>query len=247
MRLGVLTIFLLLAGTFIPESSVNAGVIRSSDTRGSNYAIHQRIIVYNNLSSYQNNGNSPYNYDQVRIGRPYSQNNTSDTPYAQSLPVSGISETEPSLFANSISSRNQTYSDILKIPVALLSGENINSLNQTNDVGTFLDNFKNDPLLKTIYFSSKDLIFSYQKKTGNILQLGFEMETDGKQRFKGPEAKNSRKIEQPLTQLEKNRLKQESKSLFSQISESYKTILYIILAISGTIFLIFRYILNKYI
>ena len=238
MRLGVFTIFLLLAGAFIPESEVSAGVIKSPDKLDGNYAIHQRFIVYNNLSSYRNRGPAPNKYDVDLVRQPASVNNIS---------ASGFPEAESPFFSNGISSKNQTYSDILKIPVTLISGENPTTRNQQNDVGTFLDNFKSDPLLKTIYFSSKDLIFSYQKKTANILQLEFDMDADENKNFKGPVRNTSKITEKSLTQIEKKKLKHANKSLFLQISESYKTILYIILAIFGTIFLSFRYILNRYI
>lgn len=230
MRLGVFAFFLLLTGIFIPEIEVNAGVIRSSDKRESNYAIHQRIIIYTKLSSYQNSDPNTYKYDLGLVGRQDSIRNISNTLYLQSQTSPGFAKPDRSLLAHGITSRNQDYSDILTAPV-----------------GFFLEDFKNDPILKTIYFSSKDLIFSYQKKTANILQLGFDMDSDEKKQFKGPGRNALRIQERALTQRDKQRLKQENRSLFSQLSESYKTIIYVILAIFGTIYLSFRYVLNKYI
>ncbi|MCF8475152.1 MAG: hypothetical protein K9G26_10695 [Emcibacter sp.] len=136
------------------------------------------------------------------------------------------------------------------------STQKYNNLTQNNSianeieetaVGSFLDSFKDDPLMKTIYFTSRDLTFSYQKKIANLFQLGFDMEPSEYEKYMASLYENSEEPKIEYSDQEKNIMKEEASNLFRLISEYFSTILYFLAGMIGALYLFIRYILIKYI
>ncbi|MBL4894614.1 MAG: hypothetical protein JKY59_07085 [Emcibacter sp.] len=218
----------------MPAYYANATVIKSTDTLKNNYELHHRVIIYNNLSSYQNPKNK-----QKLISR-----DTSD--YDLFNESNDGTQKQPDIDSNKLT-RFPIKNPVQKTQSDLILDNEQNDDNENISVGSALDSFKEDPLLQTIYFTSKDLIFGYKKRIANIMQLGFDMETENYKKQRDLWGNRIEKIEQPLTDKEKAILKREGKILFGLIAESYKNIIYVILTMLAALLLSFRYILNRYI
>ncbi len=247
MRLGVFTIFILLAGRFIPADHANAVVIKSTDTLKSNYEMHHSVVIYNNLSSYQNIQKKTFDNKQTMISQLYSTHDTFDSNKDKPISSNELEKINLTQFpiSTSILETSYTYTSKERAKLFLENDQNDNYMEMP--VGSFLDSFKNDPLLRTIFFTSKDLIFSYKKKIANILQLGFDMEANDYKNYHESWRNEQDTAKKRLGQKGGENMKREAGLLFGVISESYKTILYTILIILVTVYISFRYFLNKYI
>ncbi|PCI51233.1 MAG: hypothetical protein COB49_02585 [Alphaproteobacteria bacterium] len=247
MRLGLFTISIVLSGIFIPVYQASSGIIKSTDGLKTNYEIHHRIIIYNSLSSYRNINDKMPGNEQNIINVPYGADNFFVGKDIESRYLPETKDTKPSRFPISISNLNGIYANSLSTD--LLLGHDHENHYQELQVGSFLDNFKNEPLLQTIYFSSKDLMFSYRRKVANILQLGFDMDAkDYKISGRSGEKMSWKNNPNDKERSRKEHLlKQKSGSFSMMVSESYETIFLVILTIFGAIYMSFRYILNKYI
>ncbi len=263
IRLGVFTTVFILTSFFYPASNVNAVVIKSTDKLNNNYELHHKIINYNNLSSYQNNNKqnliSLQNISDLLIDDQGKRSNSPTENNEIKLTQFPIDTSDmETIFSLNITSKDQT--DLLPenergdnyqekvISSFLDSFDNGKDNNDENIlVGSFLDSFKDDPLLKSIFFTSKDLVFSYKRKIANVLQLGFESEESDYKKYVDTRNISPEEADRPLTAEERKNLKREAELLSGYISDSYLTIIYIFAAMFAAIYLSFRYILNKYI
>lgn len=236
MQLNVLTtfIFLIMFGLFVPMHSSNAVVIKSTDKAKKNYEIHHRVIIYNNLSTYLNTDKK-----QNLISQQSSNFNFFDTIKTKDSKSQNFDNSRLTRFPISHStSKNQ-------------SGFQFNNIGNNDyeeiPIGSFLDNFKDDPILQTIYFTSKDLIFGYKRKIANVMQIGFDMEAKKYNATTNFWSDRTETKEIQLTQEDQNAIKQENRILFGFIKESYKNIILVMLTMVAALLISFRYILNKYI
>jgi len=241
MLLTLRTAFIFLVGIAFPSVYAFAAVIKSPDKPDGNYALHHRIIIYHNAEESQN-----------------SHNNMARNRYITETILGAPAIGSPSKF-NNISQPNNSAnllprSQRLNMPYASLSLSQDNfilddSFNNDNTISTetFLDSFKDDPKFRTIYFTSRDLIFSYKNSAQNIMNLGFDMtESDYIRASRSNELLN-KKFERPPTASERRNAAAEFSKLVHYTAESYKTILIAFLALMAALYLSFRYILNKYI
>ena len=214
MKLALSIFCLLLASIFLIGNASYAGVVKTKNNLDRNYDIHYRVIIFNDLSSFQKNTKKQSLAKQYMISSSFDET---------------ISKPDNSL------SQDKDREDILAkkkpddISFATLSlAQEKQALNDFGElpVGSFLDDFKDDPKLRTVYFTSKDLIFSYKRKIANSMNLGLEENPDSLENLSRLNFNNK---ELPLTSGDEERLKQESKFLFGLISESYKTIIYVLL------------------
>ena len=247
MRWGTVIFYIILSGILIPAYEANAVIIKSTDTLQNNYSLHHRVIIYNDLASYKNTNNKHVKNDQVKLSQQFSSydrfDNIKDTP--ENIP--DLKNTKLTKFHISNSNMKKPY-DFISSERANLDLKN--SLNSNFDdlpIGTFLESFKEDPLLQTIYFTSKDMIFSYKKKIANVLQLGFDMDENDYKNFEGSWQQEQEALERLLYSKDNQNLKREARFLFGFILDSYKTIIYVILSILAVVYISFRYFLNKYI
>jgi len=247
MRLSRLTIFMLLAGILVPVYQAKAVVITSADKWKSNYKIHHRIIIYDDLSSYQNTRNRQINNRQGLISLQFSSGNFFDDNVRVSKILPNIENTKLAQLPNNTSSLGPTYSLTSITQSNLIFGNKQADDYQEIPVGSSLESFKTDPLLQIIYFTSKDLMFNYKKKITNMLQLEFDMKSAGHRNNTGPWRNRQLEKEKPFTQYEQKILKQETKILFGFMTESYKVIVFVFIGMIGALFISFRYILNRYI
>ncbi|VAX06332.1 hypothetical protein MNBD_ALPHA03-132 [hydrothermal vent metagenome] len=247
MFLTLRTAFILLVGIVFPSVYAFAGIVKSPDKHGNNYALHHRIIIYNNAKKHQsqqsNSGVVSNRYiTEAILGAP-----PIGSPTELKSQFNGISR--PNDFANLL-----PKSQRLNMPYASLSLSQDNfilddSFNNDNTISTetFLDSFKDDPKFRTIYFTSRNLIFSYKNSARNIMNLGFDMtESDYIRASRSNEILN-KKFERPPTASERRNATAEFSKLVHYTTESYKTILIAFLALMAALYLSFRYILNKYI
>ncbi len=243
MLLTLRAAYILLIGLVFPSIHAFAAVVKSPDNHDSNYALHHRIIIYNNLE----NSRVPQNNKSNR----YITETILGAPSIRSSATSGFNDiSRPDAFTNLL-----PKSQRLNMPYASLSLSREKSIlgddtfNNTDSISTetFLDSFKDNPKFRTIYFTSRDLIFSYKNSARNIMNLGFDMtESDYIRASRANEILN-KKFERPQTALEKKNAAQEFGELMHFATESYKTILIAFLILIGALYLSFRYILNKYI
>ncbi|MCF6216267.1 MAG: hypothetical protein L3J58_08835 [Emcibacter sp.] len=241
MILTLRAAFILLIGIVFPSAYAFAGIIKSPDKQDGNYALHHRIIIYHHAEKKQN-----------------PQNNMARNRYITQTILGAPAIGSPSKFNNISRPDNSATllpkSQRLDMPYAALSlsQDNFildNSFNNDNTISTetFLDSFKDDPKFRTIYFTSKDLIFSYKNSARNIMNLGFDMtESDYIRASRSNEILN-KKFERPPTASERKNAAAEFSKLVHYTAESYKTILIAFLALMAALYLSFRYILNKYI
>ena len=243
MKLIILTIYIFLAGISFPVADACAGVIKSSDKMESNYALHHRIIIYNDLTSFQTkpdkkkfvsqeySANMPLIKDAVKPVNITDLENAGLTP----LPIYNLTLNTP-------------YSSLSFMQSNLMSGESEEEGKIDNmSVGSFLDSFKDDPKFRTIYFTSKDLIFGYKKTIANVLNLDFDMENDDYKKLALSQSRNQNRFEKELTESERKHVVQQASHIFRYITESYKPILYTLLAMIASLYICFRYILSRYI
>lgn len=241
MRLIKYISCILWAVMTISASFSHADVITTPDKGDNNYNLHYRIVVQN----------APQNSQNIKSGLT----ETISTYSTDSLLSKNISGSQDITAADSFSfTRFSAEQTRLKAPFVndqLLQGNLGNGTNPNADfvdmsVGAFLDDLKDDPTLRTIYFTSKDLTFSYRKRVANLLKLGIEMEDGEEENIQHP-WRADREIAEQLTEQEKKILKRETGLLFGLISESYKNIFLVLLTMIGALYLSFHYILNKYI
>lgn len=240
MQLASMTCLIIMVGITLQAYAANAGVIKPSNSIGSDYKIHHRTIIYNDLSSFQNlrnhelsSGEKQYNKiflsDKIKKASDLNEEESMQPPLKNTNQKLKFSYS--SLAPNKSRNIEEDKDGSLLVPV----------------VGGFLDTFKDDPTFRTIYFTSKSLRFSYQKNIANIFSLGFQMDADD---YKRDNPDWNRFNDNPIegfTEKEKKNLVKERRFLFGLISESYKTILYSILAMVAALYLSIRYILSKYI
>jgi len=253
MRFNLLTLCMVLAGLLLPIYSASAGVITSSGPPSDKHDNPYKAIIYQNLShnpvslrsfTTQNLVNSPY---LNRYPLPYLNKYplTGSTGSSSLLPTA--SRRQLSGFTLDNSNPEATYISGLARQNGPAAGENLNGDMPDVVIDAFLDKLKNDSSLRTIYFTSKDLVFNYRRQSSNILQLGFNMIPDDYKNYRSPWQENPNETEITLRGKEKNNLQQQAGILFGLISKSYKNIFYILLALSAALYICFRYILNKYI
>jgi len=239
MRYNVTTLFIILTGFLLPVSQASAVVIKSIDPPKDNYEIHHRVIIYQNLSSYSTSGNRQTFTAQGMI------NSHSLDKYIQ--PLSIRNGNSPPGFPPDVTNPIVPYSTVITPGNSIIPGEGQYISPQETVVGGFLDNLKDNPALRTIYFTSRDLIFGYRKNVTNVMQLGFNMDPDDYRKnrdFWGDNTEEDMKI---LTEREKNVIREQTGLILGIVSQSYKDIFLMLLALIGTLYLFFRYILNKYI
>lgn len=237
MKQTLLTISMFFIGIFFPGPVIYAGVVKSSGQLENNYDIQQNIIIYDLLSSYQIPGGNQIRFRQKYIGA--NSNNTFNLPVFNRDGFGQISSSNPG--------QQVLYSSTKMVLDGMMIPQRQGSDFIETSVGTFLDSFKDDPTLRTIYFTSKDLKFSYNNKIRNGLQLEFDMEAMNFEKLRKQRLENSRENFRPLTKLEKQNLRLETGYLFGLIAESYKSIILISIGLLGFLFLFFRFFLNKYI
>ncbi|VAW04626.1 hypothetical protein MNBD_ALPHA01-1159 [hydrothermal vent metagenome] len=245
MKLIILTIFIFLAGISFPAGDACAGVVKSSDRMESNYALHHRIIIYNDLTSFQTKPDKKkfvsqeYSADRPLIKDAVKPVNMADFENGgrATLPIYNLTLNTP-------------YTSLSFMQSNLMSGEGEGKEEGEIDsmsVGSFLDSFKDDPKFRTIYFTSKDLIFGYKKTIANVLNLDFEMENDDYKKLALSQSRNQNRFEKKLTESERKHVVQQASHIFKYITESYKPILYTLLAMIASLYICFRYILSRYI
>lgn len=247
MRLGILTIVIFFAGNFFAAYKASAGVIKSTDTLRSNYEMHHRVIIYDNLSSYRNVHRKTLDDKQKMINRLYFSNDTFEHKKNKSIGVNKLERINLTQFPISTSMLATPYIYTSKDRARLFLENDQGGNYMEMPVGSFLDSFKDDPLLRTIYFTSKDIIFSYRRKIANVLQLGFDVKANDYQYSNDSWKIQQEAAKRQLSQTDRHNIKPEDGRLFWLISEAYETALYAILAILATLYISFRYFLNKYI
>lgn len=234
---------MLLIGIIFLIQGANASVIKSADNLKNNYKLHHRIILYNDLSSYSDPGRSSQNNKKIFISKLYSADD-----------ISGYNNDKTKILRDLENTRLPQYT---AKSLNIITGFSLNRAKQDelinrhkNDnvpVGSFLDTFKDEPILQTIYFTSKDLAFGYKKTIANSLQLDFNMNAID---YKNQEIlwkRNMLQTERANTEAEKKNIKQETSLIFRLIVDSYKNILYVVLIIIVALYISFRYVLIKYI
>jgi len=242
-RLGIIST--LIIGLFLPIALSNAVVIVPTDALKSNDEIHQRIFFYSDLArsqnlGYQKNSEAKKLSKELRLNnRLLSADTLSDDEDEEDPNLTNFPLHKPDI---------KLKENFFSLPQsdALMTHSSENDLGATS-VGSFLDSFKDDAALRTIYFTSKDLKFSYRKNVANILNLGFQMGADDYKNNKHIWAEEQKKLERELTGSEKKNINLEANSIFVYIATSYKKILYTLLFIVVSLYIIFRYILNRYI
>jgi len=128
----------------------------------------------------------------------------------------------------------------------MFSDDNFGNGNITSE-RTFLDHFKNDPKLRTIYFTSKDLVFSYKNSAKNIMSLGFDMKQSDYIKAARSDRRLNEKYERPATAHEKRNAAREFSGLKYYVTESYWVILSVLFILMAALYLSFRYVLNRHI
>ncbi len=242
MRLGSMTWLIIIIGISLQSYTANAVIIKPSNSIGSDYKLHHKIIIYNDLSSFQNLHNHELSDGESEYNKIY---------LSKKIKKAGnLEREEKQLTQRPLEDTNQK----LKFSYSSLASNKARNIEEDKDgslvvppVGGFLDTFKDDPTFRTIYFTSRALKFSYQKNVANIFSLGFQMDADD---YKKDNPNWNRINDDPIkvsTEKEKKNLAKEGKILFGLISESYKTILYSILAMIAALYFSIRYILSKYI
>lgn len=247
MRSNLLTIFLLLAGFFVPVCEVNAVVIKSTDNLEKNYAIHHRTIIYNDLSSYQNSYDKQRNNEQSIMNQKYPTYNSFNRNKNKLKNIENLEDTKLTQFSLNSPYLETTFPPVLNNQSDLIFNNGGRGNHEEVPLGSFLDDFKEDPLLLTIYFTSKSLIFGYKKKIANILQLGFDTEEKDYQTFRSSRKDSSLEMDSLIEKDEEKNLKQKNRFSPEITKDSYKNTIYVVIAMLAGLFLCFRYILNKYI
>ncbi len=243
MKLNILMIYIFMAGISFPVADVCAGVVKSSDRVESNYDLHHRIIIYNDLTSFQT---TP---DEKRfVSREYSADRPLIKDAVRPVNMADLENaglTPPPMYNLTL---NTPYTSLSFMQSNLMSGEGEEESEiDSMSVGSFLDSFKDDPKFRTIYFTSKDLIFGYKKTIANVLNLDFDMENDDYRKMALSQSRHQNRFERELTESEKKHVIQEASHIFRYITESYKPILYTLLAMIASLYICFRYILSRYI
>ncbi len=239
MRYNVITLLIILTGFLLPVSQASAIVIKSIDPPKDNYEIHHRVIIYQNLSSYRRSGNRQSFTAQGLIS------GHSLDKYIQ--PLSMKNGNSPSEFSPDITNSIVPYSTMITPGNSIIPGKGQYISPQETVVGGFLDNLKDNPALRTIYFTSRDLIFGYRRNVTNVMQLGFNMDPDDYRKNRDFWGDNTKEDMRILTEREKKAIRQQTGLILGIVSQSYKDIFLILLALIGTLYLFLRYILNKYI
>ena len=169
-----MTWLIIMIGISLQSYTANAGVIKPSNSIGSDYKLHHRTIIYNDLSSFQNLQKNEFLDDK---------NQDNDTLFSNEISKARDLDKEDNrqFSQRPLEDTNQK----LKFSYSSLSTNKARDIEEDKDgslvvpvVGGFLDTFKDDPTFRTIYFTSKSLKFSYQKNIANIFSLGFQMDAD---------------------------------------------------------------------
>ncbi|WP_339865380.1 hypothetical protein [Paremcibacter congregatus] len=218
---------LLFPGLLAPLFASHAGIIQSDTKKKDAYELHHNIIIYNKLSSFQNRReqNPPNIFDPAAFS----------TPQAATFSPEGFS----SLTSHSVPPLTQGIIEPAGPAFTSLPGAG-------GVVGSFLDNFKDDPSLRTIYFTSKAITFGYQKKVANIMQLDFDMAQENYRQVEHTRDLGFA-VEGPLTDQEAVAIKQETRFIFGFLSQAYFDILLVLATMVGGLYLCFRYVLGRYI
>ncbi len=238
---------MLLTGIIYPIYGANASVIKPSGDLKDNYKLYHRVIIYNDLSSYGDSGKTSKNSSGTLISQLYSADNFSGNNNDETKIIEDIEN--PQLTQFSIKPLNMItgFSLSQQKQDELINGNKKANNQKDVTVGSFLNAFKDDPILQTIYFTSKDLAFGYKKTVANSLQLDFDMDA---QDFKNQEElwkKNALRIDRALTEEENKKIEREARNIFRLLVDSYKNILYVVLIIFVALYISFRYFLIKYI
>jgi|GEM_PF-3536249 len=241
MKLFLVAISAVMAGFFISAQGACAGVVKSSNHPESNFDMHLRIVTHNDTSGtvYPTQSllslsqeNRLIFFEDGNITSPGNDRDPDQNSFTRiSINDGGLQD----IYAASLLPRNNI----------ILSREQQGDFVE-GSVGTFLDSFSDEPTLRTIYFTSKELTFHYKRRMANLLQDSFDSEAENRIDFDRPWHKNTEDF-RPLTEQEKQALKRETHLLFGLISESYKNIFLVLLGMIGALYLSFHYILNKYI
>jgi len=239
MRYNVTTLFIILTGFLLPVSQGGAVVIKSIDPPKGNYEIHHRVIIYQNLSSYRTSGDQQTFTAQGRIS------GHSPDKYLQDFSMRNGNS--PTKFSPEVTNPAAPYPTLITPGSNITPGQGQYISPRETVVGGFLDNLNDNPTLRTIYFTSKDLIFSYKKKATSVMQLGFNMDPEDYRKHRDFWGDNTEADRRILTEKEKKVTGEQTGIILGIISQSYKNIFFILLALIGTLYLCFRYILNKYI
>jgi len=208
--------------------------------------LHHRIILYNNSGNSQRRKR-----EKSMVHTDFSEKKFPNVTQESSIKTQGLENSTPSglLYNNSKLHRNYgpNYNPASLFQDSLITGNDHFSDENVTSTGSFLDSFKDDPKFKTIYFTSKDLMFSYKKTVSNVMNLGFDMDAnDYNQMIKSSPEINNR-YQKSIAENETTKIAPGSGLIFQHISESFKTILFMLLTLVMALYLSFRYILNKYI
>ncbi|NOZ65174.1 MAG: hypothetical protein GXP00_01540 [Alphaproteobacteria bacterium] len=247
MRSNVLTILMLLTGIIFPIHGATASVIKPTGDLKDNYKLHHRVIIYNDLSSYRDSGKASQNTSGTLISQLYSADDFSGNNNDKTKIMKDIEN--PQLTQFSIKPLNMItgYSLSQQKQDELINGNKKVNNHKDTTVGSFLNAFKDDPILQTIYFTSKDLAFGYKKTIANSLQLDFDMDAEDYKNQENLWKKNALRMDRELTDEENKKIEQEARNIFTLIVDSYKNILYVVLVIFIALYISFRYFLIKYI
>lgn len=229
-------VWIIFAAIFILTDESPAGIVKSGENQKRNYQIHHRTIIFNSLSTFQNS----YKYDTQDL-------NTGNRAGNSLLEDAGSFK----------GAKNITSSQSVELKRKFMLSSNVTEADNLENngkrgladlsVGSFLDDFKNDPATENIYFTSKDLIFSYKSHVNSILQLDMDMDQNEKDILRQFEQDKLRRLEGGTSgNINRNR-GLESLSIFNSISESYITVFYILLGLILILYAFFRFFMNKYI
>ncbi len=238
---------MLLTGIIFPIHGATASVIKPTGDLKDNYKLHHRVIIYNDLSSYRDSAKTSQNTSGTLISRLYSADDFSGNNNDKTKIMKDIENLQLTQFSikplNMITgfSLNQQKQD------ELINGNKKSTNHKDTTVGSFLNAFKDDPILQTIYFTSKDLAFGYKKTIANSLQLDFDMDAEDYKNQENLWKKNALRMDRELTDEENKKIEQEAGNIFRLIVDSYKNILYVVLVIFAALYISFRYFLIKYI
>ena len=238
---------MLLTGIIFPIHGATASVIKPTGDLKDNYKLHHRVIIYNDLSSYRDSAKTSQNTSGTLISQLYSADDFSGNNNDKTKIMKDIENLQLTQFSikplNMITgfSLNQQKQD------ELINGNKKANDHKDTTVGSFLNAFKDDPILQTIYFTSKDLAFGYKKTIANSLQLDFDMDAEDYKNQENLWKKNALRMDRDLTDEENKKIEQEARNIFRLIVDSYKNILYVVLVIFAALYISFRYFLIKYI
>lgn len=235
-----------MATLLLPAYNASAVVIKSIDQPENNYEIHYKVTIYQNFTSYDNPDNQRLFNARglINIRTPDEYSLTENDKYSKLL--SQIKNDRLTGLSRNKSDPKSAYTTGFTLLTGTAPGEKLTGNSQNIITDSFLDDLKNDPSLRIIYFTSKDMIFSYKKKIVNVLQLGFNMDPNDYRNHRESWG-DGLEEERVLKDEEKENLKRESGILFGLISQSYKNIFYVLLALGGALYICFRYFLNRYI